>query len=495
MPCAVPCDVLPCSKRCERALECGHQCPSVCGEQCPSKELCQVPECGAPEHLDAVVDFVCMETYKEIDLDTNPIIFLPCGHFFCMDTTDGLMQMTDIYEYDTDGNIIGQKPQSAWIEAIQQSQIRCPSCRRPVGNINRYNRVTKGVMIEALNKKFLAMAHESFLSLEQEVSGLESVLHKSRNTLEADIQSALTASSRGGKNKKPPTIASFLQRRHAKIDLLVRNALSFVESTAKEEQPYGRIHTLVADCIRRKRVTDSTYTIDDISFSPRYGLEGQVLVLRVHWARLYDLLQVSELDSVVSRHADATALTKAIVKPLRDLKALCKKIEENAREALYPRQQVEAILFHARFVGLELNLPDPIPPVTEPVLSQATVQAAMAGRDPAEAQMVLDALREQAREQAREKSRIQNERREQKIHEARQQERDSLDEALKICRQKPGSTRGLEARVEEARRMLRDSVFYSPVTTDEQRAVYEAMRSELRGTGHWYYCVNRHPVS
>ncbi|RPB23174.1 hypothetical protein L211DRAFT_787516 [Terfezia boudieri ATCC MYA-4762] len=445
MPCAVPCDVLPCSKRCELVLECGHQCPSVCGERCPKRDLCQVPECGTPEHLDTVVDFVCMETYKEIDLETNPIIILSCGHFFCMDTVDGLMQMSDVYEYNKDGNLVGQKPQSAWIEAIQQSQTRCPSCRRHISNINRYNRVTKGVMIAALNKKFLAMAHESFLSLEKEVSEAERVLHESRNTLEASFQSFLTETSKGGKSQK--SITSFHQGRHAWLNLLARKALSFVESTAKEEQPYGRIHTLVADGIRRKRVTDASYTADDISFSPRYGLEGEVLVLRVHWARLYDLLQILELASVVNRPADAKALLKNIIQPLEDLKVKCKRLEENAEEALYPRQQVEAILFHARFVGLELNHPDPTPPPAEPV------------------------------------------------NETRIRERNSLDEALKICRQKPGSTRGLEALVEAAQKMMRESVFYSPVTTDEQRAVYEAMRSELRGTGHWYYCVNRHPFT
>ena len=39
LPCAVPCDLLPCSKRCSVILECGHQCPSVCGETCPEVNI------------------------------------------------------------------------------------------------------------------------------------------------------------------------------------------------------------------------------------------------------------------------------------------------------------------------------------------------------------------------------------------------------------------------------------------------------------------------
>ncbi len=32
LPCAIPCDLLPCSERCPKTLKCGHQCPSICGE-------------------------------------------------------------------------------------------------------------------------------------------------------------------------------------------------------------------------------------------------------------------------------------------------------------------------------------------------------------------------------------------------------------------------------------------------------------------------------
>lgn len=46
MPCAAPCDRLPCDERCAKILKCGHQCPSLCGEDCPNN-LCQ--ECGTRE--------------------------------------------------------------------------------------------------------------------------------------------------------------------------------------------------------------------------------------------------------------------------------------------------------------------------------------------------------------------------------------------------------------------------------------------------------------
>jgi hypothetical protein len=39
-----------------------------------------------------------------------------------------------------------------------------------------------------------------------------------------------------------------------------------------------------------------------------------------------------------------------------------------------------------------------------------------------------------------------------------------------------------------------NSSFFELVTADERTAVLSAMQAELRGTGHWYYCRNGHPV-
>lgn len=64
MPCAAPCDHVPCSLRCEKMLSCGHQCPSVCGEVCPLDKFCQ--SCGSEDVKDTLVDLIVGETYKEV---------------------------------------------------------------------------------------------------------------------------------------------------------------------------------------------------------------------------------------------------------------------------------------------------------------------------------------------------------------------------------------------------------------------------------------------
>jgi len=50
--------------------------------------------------------------------------------------------------------------------------------------------------------------------------------------------------------------------------------------------------------------------------------------------------------------------------------------------------------------------------------------------------------------------------------------------------------------IQRAEDMLNsNTTFMEPVSADERMAVLAAMQMEFRGTGHWYYCRNRHPVS
>jgi hypothetical protein len=51
------------------------------------------------------------------------------------------------------------------------------------------------------------------------------------------------------------------------------------------------------------------------------------------------------------------------------------------------------------------------------------------------------------------------------------------------------------ARVNRARKALKTTIpFYEAVSEAERKAILRAMQTEFRGTGHWYYCVNGHPV-
>ena len=69
-----------------------------------------------------------------------------------------------------------------------------------------------------------------------------------------------------------------------------------------------------------------------------------------------------------------------------------------------------------------------------------------------------------------------------------------MQTARKIVDKFP-STRSLSDELEAAESTLRESTFYAIVTSEERQAIYAAMAQDFQGTGHWYYCVNMHPVS
>ena len=104
-------------------LECGHRCPTVCGEECPSSKYCQ--ECCDSQIKSRVVDFITYETYEDLDLDTDPVIILPCGHLFSASTLDGHMNMKAAYKSFDEGKTwtglklltggeINHKPKDHW---------------------------------------------------------------------------------------------------------------------------------------------------------------------------------------------------------------------------------------------------------------------------------------------------------------------------------------------------------------------------------------------
>lgn len=178
MPCAAPCNRLPCDKRCDKILPCGHQCPTYCGEVCPvDAKLCQ--ECG--DRGDALVDFYEGKTYAEVDLNETPIVFLSCRHFYTGNNLDMLVKLSEVYSEDpTTGSYTGLLDISG---SLASRVPACPECRRPILQFTtkRYNRVVnKAVMDEAM-KRFFTTGTAELEGLQDKFDALIRRAKKQRN--------------------------------------------------------------------------------------------------------------------------------------------------------------------------------------------------------------------------------------------------------------------------------------------------------------------------
>ncbi|CAM9147741.1 unnamed protein product [Discosporangium mesarthrocarpum] len=136
LPCGAPCLRLPCDKRCDQKLACGHRCPCVCGEDCPDESYCR--ECGKGAHMDHVVDMIEFKTLREFDPDDEPLVVLRCGHAYGLTTIDNHMDLKEVYRKDQRSNEwLGPRPLTANCSRLKL----CPDCRQPIDRINRYKRV------------------------------------------------------------------------------------------------------------------------------------------------------------------------------------------------------------------------------------------------------------------------------------------------------------------------------------------------------------------
>ncbi|KAL4785910.1 hypothetical protein BJX76DRAFT_366539 [Aspergillus varians] len=436
MPCAVPCDIIPCSKRCDKILSCGHRCPNICGEKCPDRKFCQT--CGDTEVLERSVDLIMFNTYGKINVDEDPCVFLSCGHFYTVSSLDGIMDMKEYYNVDpvTD-TIIG--PRSAQRVVSSDSKLRgCPECRLPLRDIHRYNRIIKKALLDESTKRFIVTASSTYKGLVDAVSRREIELENAR----ADSPYLTTTGLPGdsavvGSTKWPGT----KEKLEKKID-------KFIKSMAAAEQPYGRVNALLVSAASREdTVKSDVFQVDESKIQTGFQIRGQVLQLRLAWAILWgqwSILTDPRVDPKLrsERYDEVGNQVKGFI---RD----CWSIRDSSKTARLLAQEVEAMVYYALFSLLSLSI------------SRKKGQ-----------QESLDSDNE--------------------LH---NQASTTLQACETLYSDNLGTLGFLKDDIEKAKGLLNGATFYSFVSTEEKKQIYNAMASQFLGTGHWYYCRNGHPFT
>ena len=448
LPCAVPCDLLPCSKRCSLTLSCGHQCPSVCGEICPAVQHCQ--QCADKSVKDMMADYYMGSSYAELDLDESPCLIPSCGHILTLESMDGHMDMSKYYTVSSEANI--ENP----IIALKSSSVpfstselkNCPLCRKPLRNINRYGRIVRRAWIDEATKKFIVWANAQFVPLASRMERAEAKLREpvaERETLESPLLRHVKLSSAldrlslepirltGSRDQQIHVVlkAQGANTRYKDISLLRIDIRNFLRKVDEAEQPISRIHALIQDARNHRGVNTEITDIPSV-LQVRNRLLATALLFRCDYAILFNF--VTDKGNLQNCRLNLTLNRKD-----------CENLIEDSRSRQQPAQEVEGLLYYARFVALE--------------------RGRSASRSDADMTTLVDRARDQ-------------------LHVART-----------VCNVYSSQTTGLLGEVSEAEKMLRDATFYAPVTNAEKAAVYAAMAQSFQGTGHWYYCANGHPFT
>lgn len=439
MPCAVPCDRLPCSLRCSQRLSCGHQCPSACGETCPEAKYCQI--CGDEATKSSMVDYYEALTYEEIDLDEDPCMFPSCGHVITRTNLDQHMEMKEYYSFGFDGVgrevITAAKVTSAPMSVTVQKT--CPACRAPIGDINRYSRIARRAWIDEATKKFIVWANSNFVPMAARMAEVE-----------AQFQSNVAGAGDQELQKRlkihvvaPLSLKGSSESQIRKIYNLTKNDTRYKDGF--------RLRTRITDFLSRVDESEQPFSriYDLVQDAKRHrGVEGSMAwtpdVLQTRNRLLATVLLIRCEYTIMANFLKMSKGTAAqIAIGFKEHQGRCERLIEDAKVRNQPAIEVEGHLFWARFLCLERGVSDAVPDGSSALLTA----------------------------------------------------REHLQTARKICSEYQGQTAGMLSEIDDVDKALRDSTFYTSVTNEEKAAIYAAMASDFRGTGHWYYCANGHPFT
>ncbi|KAF6823339.1 nf-x1 finger and helicase domain-containing protein [Colletotrichum plurivorum] len=454
--CAAPCDWIPCTKRCTKVLECNHQCPSVCGEKCPDKKFCQ--QCASDEIKDTRADLIIFGDCRSVNLDEEPCIFPDCGHFLTYSSMDGQMGLQDFYEVSTEGIPTAIKSASHPFDQSQNIKV-CPDCRSSLRNVSRYGRIVRRGLLDESTKRFISWSNMkwnelsgAFLAAREDLEAMDksSFMFPTRHPEQFNLQ--------GARHEQIQRLFTFSgSSRHKTMKKVRRQIVSFLELVRKEEQPYQRVAHLVWH-VNRRRQKESSFAFDESTIQMGSYLQAMSLLLRC------DLL-VSDFVALCRNSSEPQAKSVKVETVKVETKSYirdCERLIKIARTRKYVRQEVEGHIFVALFCSF-----------VSPGEQKATSEGAGA-HNAGNAGIVEESVHS--------------------YEEAKSLGQHHLEVATDLMDKHP-STAVLKPELERAWRTLRDGVFYTDVSVDELREVYQAMAQEFSGTGHWYRCLHGHPFT
>jgi hypothetical protein len=100
-----------------------------------------------------------MSTYRDLDVNEDPIIVLPCKHFYSTSTLDGHLSLKQVYNQDpVTGKFTSIRPLH---EAdVDEKPKSCPDCRNVIHSVQRYGRLLRLTELRSLERKHLISVND-----------------------------------------------------------------------------------------------------------------------------------------------------------------------------------------------------------------------------------------------------------------------------------------------------------------------------------------------
>ncbi|RVD83718.1 uncharacterized protein DFL_005497 [Arthrobotrys flagrans] len=272
-------------------------------------------------------------TYRE-STDT-PMIFLPCGHFYTVDTFDGVVHMTDFFEFNSPD---GWKITKRYVQESSTPEIpRCPDCRAAYTTSARYNEVVKKAQLQISIRQFTLTSNDRLISLIRDINLLQDTFESSRDAFQAVHRKALS-------------------ERYRALSILQGRLRAYNKQVLTEEQPYHRVYELATYACRRYDLSPETYNPSVVQY--RFGIEGAYQELRLMF------LQICDMDIIASKDSTPEQLQKIMWKKIAtDANTAItqgKKLVEICKHRKQQLIEIQTRIVVARFMALALKHRDEI---------------------------------------------------------------------------------------------------------------------------------------
>jgi hypothetical protein len=436
MPCGAPCDRLPCDERCSQLLDCGHRCPSLCGEICPSSNFCQT--CGPVSRRETLVGSI---RFNKVNLDEDPVIFLPCQHFYTTSYLDERMEIQKAYIRNKNG----QFAKTAAVERLLLHRKQCPQCSMQISKVYRYNRNIKQTMLDNIIRNIISRSGEQYVTVTRNLDAFGIELEKYRNNaLQRLCPFFKSVRKSNSKSHNDEIIGNHMERFKK-----VKNEIKDFLQKADEERQFQVTTYKFSNTTRSRTGVNDPEMLWGLPFKisslyMKYRLLGNILELRAETLQQTDMMQfVDRLSQLNGCEGKAVHFHQQMLHKCKRLRSIANKHRVECDDGKYYGLVVEIMLLQLKLIHLQLR-----PSIQTSSTRQHITQEGF--------------------------------------------------EILSQCEvyiEKHTPCKRYESAVNRARDMLMSpSSFYDPVLPAERKSTLEGIESELRVIEHWYYCRNGHPV-
>ena len=221
------------------------------------------------------MDLLAGESYSECNVSEDPVLFLPCGHFYTVSTMDGLFELNRFFKVDRatcEAQEVVPLAELVKSDKVSEKPKVCPDCRAPIHSLKRYGRVLRLIELRALERKHLISMKQTLSRIEECVSSnpspkvLRLIEHAEKQLQRGPMRKVFEASrSCDGEDLtmnvlRPPATAE-LHCLDLKVSLLLKILSSSSEEQVednKKDEHFAKAKAAVERGIKLAESTNST---------------------------------------------------------------------------------------------------------------------------------------------------------------------------------------------------------------------------------------------